>query len=378
MADFTLQDQQCLVRLADSGPRDVASDYEHDRVTVDDLLLLGIPNAGPVSDHPVIGSGPSLLVTDRPVKVPVVHVVPSISTQVADFDGPTRAPGVLRAPELVSASASEPTFGLLFDDQEDGFADGWAEPEQLEVPWDAEIPEPEDDLTPNADFELATGVHATERAMQQALEFLQDAGLSNTRNLDLLTDIILERGWSSVQAQVKSLVHAGYSVDQIHLMFQITGVWLQCVQSETLAPEGWHGGHRLTWHQAARLLDVMGYDAEVEEIADFFCTEQEAWNELRRWPEPLAQWPGALATFRDYLFKYRLSIRTEVGEGIWQSNLNPSDERSFDGARHGLYSPDWWDEPTGDPESEFARLLQAGCDLVHITERCGMNPGVYG
>lgn len=368
MADFTLQDQWNFAKLADSGPRGAAADYEHDRVTIEDLLLLGIRNADPVSDHQVVGSDPSLLVTDSDESEPVVHVLSDISRYETDRDDGTQA-SALETPRLDPASTPQPSF-LPFDDEEDGFVEDWSEREQSDVLWHAHVPEPEDRLAATGAVEFPTGVLATERAMQQALAFLQEEGLDSARNLDLLTDIILERGWSSVQTQVRALVRAGYSVDQLHLMFQITGVWLHCVQSDILAPDGWHGGHRLTWQQAARLLDVMGYDATIEEIADFLSAEQDIWSQLRRRS-------GELATFRDYLFRYRLSTHTQVDDGIWQSNLDPTDERSFDGTRHSLYSSDWWDEPTGNREPELPSLLRASYDLTHITEKLGLDFGVH-
>src|SRR3546814_8137652 len=126
-----------------------------------------------------------------------------------------------------------------------------------------------------------------------------------------------------------------------------------CSSDLTPAPERWHGGKRLTWLEAAQLLDFLGHDIEFELIADFLSVEQDVWHGLRRDS-------GQLATFKNYLFEYRLSPRTQVSEGIWQTNLDPGDMRSFDGSRNPLYLPCWWDEPLRSEEhtSELQSLIR--------------------
>ena len=369
MVHFAVQDLFFFDGAESSAHGGTTSDYDYDRITKDDLLLLGIATAESASDRWSVDSGLPTFVTVRSEDGPSEIELPrSESPHPIAGESPS-VPEALTPSQPEVPEIPQSDFDLPLDDEGDDFASVGAADGDPEVPWHLEVPEPDDERSSDEAAEFPGVVSGSERAMQLAMSFLQVEELVSVRNLDLLTDIILERGWSSVQTQVRALVRAGYSVQQIHLMFQITGVWLHCVQSDILAPDGWHGGHRLTWQQAARLLDVMGYDATLEEIADFLSAEQDVWSELRRRS-------GELATFRDYLFRYRLSTHTQVDDGIWQSNLDPSDERSFDGTRHSLYSSDWWDEPTGDSVSELPSLLRAGYDLTHITEVLGLDFGV--
>ncbi|QOW20220.1 hypothetical protein INQ41_04090 [Lysobacter ciconiae] len=370
MVDFAVQDPFCVESVEGFGPGSAPRDYDHDRVTNDDLLLLGIGAGESASDHRwVSDSGFPNLVTELDAPPTATGRLSRESHEPA-AEEPSAVPEPIAHPTLdFFVDVPNTELELPLDEDVDEFAGGWSTREESEVPWHLEVPEPDDVHSSGGAVEFPGGVLGSERAIQLAMAFLQTEDLVSVRNLDLLTDIILERGWSGVQTQVRALVRAGYSVEQIHLMFQITVVWLHCVQSDILAPDGWHGGHRLTWLQAARLLDVMGYDATIEEIADFLSAEQDVWSQLRRRS-------GELATFRDYLFRYRLSTHTEVDDGIWQSNLDPTDERSFDGTRHCLYSSDWWDEPTGNIEPELPALLRSGYDLSHITEKLGLDFGV--
>ncbi len=370
MVDFLLHEEFYGERGERSASGNALSDYDHDRVTDEDLLLLGVTTCESASNRWLVDPASRSLVTQQFEDEPTAIALPWTETRDSVVEESTSISEALMPPKFDFAEVAQADLELPLDDEVDDFAGVWAADDDPNVPWHLEVPEPDDERSSVGAAEFPGVVSGTERATQLAMAFLQVEDLVNVRNLDLLTDIILERGWSSVQAQVRALVRTGYSVEQIHLMFQITGVWLHCVQSDILAPDGWHGGHRLTWQQAARLLDVMGYDATIEEIADFLSAEQDVWSQLRRRS-------GELATFRDYLFRYRLSTHTQVDDGIWQSNLDPSDERSFDGTRHSLYSSDWWDEPTGICEPEFPSLLRGGYDLSRITEILGLDCGAH-
>src|SRR5690606_5757159 len=105
----------------------------------------------------------------------------------------------------------------------------------LDTLWLQPVPEPDEEpgLLRAPEDKVSSG----ERAVQLALEFLRSEGISLKRNLDLLADIIQERGWTSVQFQVRGLVRAGYDVAQVHRMFELTDAWQHFLDSDTLAPE---------------------------------------------------------------------------------------------------------------------------------------------
>lgn len=388
MADLTSGEERCdgFSKLAEHKR---PSEYDHDRIWIHDLIELGVVatdfGAGevnlPVADVPPDMSGDRQVPLrgsdganaaaeteaaghsgDAAVVPPSTTCVPEYAIHDAELlrtvATVVEAGAVADEAELAASPATGDVYPFeIFDlDEDDSLP---APDESLDLLWLLEVPEAGDEETVR---EVSrTGLSSDERAVQLALAFLRDEGLYSEDHLDLLTDIIQQRGWSSVQCQVRGLVRAGYDITHIHRMFQLTDAWLHCVESDTLAPERWHGGKRLTWLEAAQLLDFIGYDAAFEQIADFLFSEQEVWQGLRRDS-------GQLATFKNYLFGYRLSPRTQVDDGIWQVNLDPGDMRSFDGSRNPLYLASWWDEPLDGGARNVRQMFGAICDPARIAD----------
>lgn len=387
MAELTSGGGRC-----DGSPESVArkvpDDYDHDRISIYDLMELGVTVAdfGP-GDVELPAAEAKLDVPWDGLVIPPGSESVSATAEAAgralnDVVAPPSATwvseGAVQDAELVTVWATaafealvvahEPVAGSLPDTGEvDPFEvlhfdeeDTPPAPEDpLDQLWYLEVPEADDEVIVS---EVSrTGVSSDERATQLALAFLRDEGLFSERHLDLLADIIRHRGWSSVQTQVRGLIRAGYGIAQVHRMFQLTDAWLHCVESDTLAPERWHGGKRLTWLEAAQLLDFIGYEAEFDQVADFLSSEQEIWQGLRRDS-------GQLATFKNYLFEYRMSPRTQVDDGIWQGNLDPGDARSFDGTRNPLYLSCWWDEPIDGGAHDVRQMFGAICDPARIAD----------
>ncbi|MEN1929468.1 hypothetical protein WCE37_10800 [Luteimonas sp. MJ250] len=375
-------------RFPESAARTAPDEYDHDRISIHDLMELGISAAAVCpgdAGSPFAGaapetSGDGLLLPSGLDSVSAA--TGSAGDTVEDAAPLTAAPSVpacavqnagevvvstvadagtpVAAHEIVTGSL--PDAGDVFSLEVLDFDEEDTQPapdDPLDQLWYMEVPEADDEEV--AREVSRTGVSSDERAMQFALGFLRDEGLYSELHLDLLADIIRQRGWSSVQTQVRGLIRAGYGVAQIHRMFQLTDAWLHCVESDTLAPERWHGGKRLTWLEAAQLLDFLGHDIEFDLIADFLSSEQEVWHGLRRDS-------GQLATFKNYLFEYRLSPRTQVSDGIWQSNLDPDDTRSFDGTRNPLYLSSWWDEPLDGGARDVRQMFGAICDPARIAD----------
>lgn len=345
--------------------------YNHDGISTHDLIELGLA-------EPLIGARDVLAkavgrVPGSSVKASGIGscaetpAIPMVATFVEQ--GPVEHPQVCSSqanridsdagPERVEPTGYEGWSGDLSgpEDLED---QGWQSHEDsLDALWLEQVPEVVDE--PIGTRAPQDGVSSSERAIQLALAFLQSEGISARPNLDFLVDIIQERGWTSVQFQVRGLISAGYDIAQVHRMFELTDAWQHCVDSDTLAPERWHGGKRLTWVEAAQLLDFLGYDADLEQISDFLALEREIWQELRRSS-------GQLATFKNYLFGYRLSPRTQVDDGIWQVNLDPGDTRSFDGTRNSLCHPGWWEEPVEGNAWTLQQILGACHDLGGLAD----------
>lgn len=372
-------------RASDSATGEVLDHYDPDRISALDLMELGITAADADLDEPeghvaedVRGTSndwpaptPDMMnhsangATAGEETVPHADNAPSLVDEgcsCAVPDGNDAKPG-LEAPmtrrELLGTS--QPDTGEVYAlEIQKLYEEAQPAPDDpLDLLWHLEIPEADDK---EVDREVArSGVSSGERAVQLALGFLRQEGLYSERSLDLLVDIIQQRGWSGVQTQVRGLVRAGYDIAQIHRIFQLTDAWLHCVESDVLAPEYWHNNKRLTWLEAAHLLDFLGYDAEFDQISDFLFAEQEVWFRLHREA-------GHLSTFKSYLFQYRLSPRTELDEAGWQSNLDPGDTRSFDGTRNQLYSSSWWDEPTDSGARNVRQMFGAIYDPARIAE----------
>ena len=326
----------------------MADEYDHDRISIHDLMELGVPAAA------IDIGGAETPGTRSARECAVQNVEQAVVSTTADAEVPAseREAGTEPLPGTVDVFPLD-----MFDVDEE---DGRTEPDDpLGQLWHLEVPEADDEEV--AREVSRAGVSSGQRAVQLALGFLREEGLHSERNLDLLADIIRQRGWSGVQTQVRGLVRAGYGIAPIHRMFQLTAAWLHCVESDVLAPEHWHNNERLTWLEAAHLLDFLGHDAEFDQISDFLFAEQEVWYRLHR------EW-GHLATFKSYLFHYRLAPRTELDEAGWQSNLDPRDTRSFDGTRNPLYRSSWWDEPIDSGARSVSQMFGAIWDPARIAE----------
>src|SRR5690606_18403000 len=110
-----------------------------------------------------------------------------------------------------TVTGSLPDTGDVFSlevidfDEEDALP---APDDPLDQLWYLEVPEADDEEV--AQEVSRAGVSSDERAIQLSRGFLRDEGLYSERNVDLLADIIRQRGWSSVQTQVCGLIRAGY------------------------------------------------------------------------------------------------------------------------------------------------------------------------
>lgn len=353
--------------LRPRGRENDGSGYNHDEISPYDLAELGLAAlvdeaAEPVVEFPVGGFGvPGERVDEqRPAAVqrqlpPGPNRDPSLAAESGDFGPWTFHDDSVVAQGRVAGAADFGNFPLeVVEADEQQFPPD----DSLDSLWLQPIPEIDET---GLQHPAEDGVSNEERAVQLALEFLRVEGLPAKGNLDLLVDVIQQRGWTSVQFQVRGLVRAGYEVCQVHRMFELTDAWQHFLDSDTLAPERWFGGKRLTWVEAAQLLDFMGYDACLEEIADFLAVEKDVWQGLRRSS-------GQLATFKNYLFGYRLSLRTQVEDGIWQANLEPGDTRSFDGTRNPLCHNGWWDEPLENHAWTLRQILDACHDLSGLAD----------
>jgi hypothetical protein len=375
------------VRVA--GPMGApASEYDHDRISLDDLRELGLASgvcgasSGSVDPSDFVpassDNGGDTFVVDTsdegdaaggliPVDIsvtPLLEAGPGLPgrAETAVSRQPDQALGIPGGPGLGTGQRGEVTV-------EDSPAGGYdeyasADEEWLESDdllgglWYEEVPDAPEEKLPET---RRDGVGHEERAAQLATMFLRREDLPIAGNLDLLVDIIRHRGWSSVQAQVRGLVEAGYEIWQIYRMFELTEAWLHCVGSDELVPEFWRTSNRLTWLEAAQLLDFIGYEAELEQVADFLSVEHEIWQGLRR---PT----GQLASFKGYLFRYRLSSRTHVDEDIWQTNLDARDGRSFDGTRNPLHEWSWWEDPHNQDLNDLRMLFGVAPDVARIAD----------
>jgi hypothetical protein len=374
MADLTSGSRR-RGEFPESVVREFSGEYDHDEISNHDLMELGVLGAsfGLFSVEPHVADAEPGVPGNALVLLAGPEGAFATANTAGQVQSDTVIPSLATVAFEVPVVASEAATGSLPDigdvnsfevfnfDEEDIQS---AQDDPLDQLWYLEVPEAGDEEV--AREVSREGVSSDERATQLALAFLQDEGLYSQPHLDFLADIIRQRGWSSVQTQVRGLVLAGYDITQVYRMFQLTDAWMHCVESDTLAPERWRGGKRLTWLESAHLLDFLGYDVELEEIADFLSLELEVWRELRRDS-------GQLATFKNYLFKYRLSLRTEVSDDVWQSNLDPSDMRSFDGSRNPLYLSSWWDEPLDSGARDIKQMFGAICDAARIADWLSSN-----
>ena len=363
-------------------------EYDHDRISLDDLRELGFASQGCGVSSGSADSVPSLplapddggdtsvggtsdeggtaggvIPADIPVG-PALGAEPDLpgAAKTAVSRQPDQAPGTPDGPGLLAGQWGE----FAVEDSQAGGYDEYASADEewlerddlLGGLWYEEVPDAPEEKLPEA---RRDGVGHEERAAQLATMFLRRQDLPIAGNLDLLVDIIRHRGWSSVQAQVRGLVEAGYEIWQIHRMFELTEAWLHCVGSDELVPEFWRTSNRLTWLEAAQLLDFIGYEAELEQVADFLSVEHEIWQGLRR---PT----GQLASFKGYLFRYRLSSRTHVDDDIWQTNLDARDGRSFDGTRNPLHEWSWWEDPLNQDLNDLRMLFGLAPDAARIAD----------
>lgn len=364
MADLVRRDGHymgSLRRVGEDGDK-----YDHDGISSHDLIELGLADlVTEVADTPAVDIEsaargiPCAGAIDRGDGVQAGRAV-ELTLELRDQHGPEcmATPAVDGDGVDGAASISLVESGALSSDVDDPVLPERSLDDSLDVLWLQPVPDVDDDPQASAPQDE---VSAGERALQLALEFFKSEGIDPRGDLDFLVDIIQERGWTSVQFQVRGLVRAGYEIVQVHRMFELTDAWLHCVGSDSLVPERWHGGKRLTWLEAAQLLDFLGYDVGIDRIVDFLAEEKEIWQTLRRGS-------GQLATFKNYLFGYRLSPRSQVDDGIWQANLDPGDPRSFDGTRNSLYALAWWDEPVEGNAWTLRQILDSCHDLGGLAE----------
>lgn len=216
----------------------------------------------------------------------------------------------------------------------------------------AERPEDESDLQPD--------VTDATRARQLAVQFLIEIGELDERNIDRITSIIAARRWATAQAKVRELVASRYPVEAVHLIFEVSEAWRHCEWLDQNA-----GGLRrfvspLTWRDAARIVDFFGSDAEVDDIMEFVEAEHHVWR-----ARPHLQ--GLYPQFKHYLLEERLAHETRRNDAGWMPNLDPHDERTFDGWINPEYSPEWWeDELSGRVAGCVAARLFIGESLADM------------
>lgn len=317
--------------------------YEHDAIAPDELAWI-LETHG-VGGGSYSGGEPEQLVPEprKPVPDPLAPE-PPVAAEAAEAE----------MAEVALELSSDVGLDLFEADAGDADDQGFPPPFDFDVPdlEAAEQPEDESDLQP--DITDAT------RARQLAVQFLIEIGELDELNIDRITSIIAARRWATAQAKVRELVAARYPVSAVHLIFEVSEAWRHCEWLDQNA-----GGLRrfvspLTWRDAARIVDFFGTDVEVDDIMAFVEAEHHVWR-----ARPHLQ--GLYPQFKNYLLEERLAYETRRNDAGWMPNLDPHDERSFDGWINPEYSPEWWeDELSGRVAGCVAARLFIGESLADM------------
>lgn len=182
------------------------------------------------------------------------------------------------------------------------------------------------------------GISATIAARRLARQFLFATDEYCAESIDLLGEIIEANGWSAAQVQIRALVSRDCTIREIHRAWQLRELWCEANPLHARFDENAHlpsvYSSRLTWLQAVLLLEHYSW----LEHADDVLVELE--KQLGHWhlhPELRRRYP----IFKDYVLSYRIvTSDPKYGFGL-QVNLDPRDERTFDGFLNDC-QPEWW------------------------------------
>ena len=194
-----------------------------------------------------------------------------------------------------------------------------------------EAPEQNDSSTPSR----------TTTSRRLAREFLLSVDELSPENVQLLGDIIEQKGWSATQVQIRALFLHGTSMQTIHHAWQLRELWQYAHHLHAAAEEEIsyrvHHSSLITWIQAVVLIEHFYWVDDPEEVISELEQLADHWS---RHPELTRTYP----VFKDYLFRYRLARIDHRHDLGLQINLDPHDERTFDGRANGCLREWWHDE----------------------------------
>lgn len=195
------------------------------------------------------------------------------------------------------------------------------------------------------DTEFVSEVTDDQRARQQAIQFLSSIGELQARHVDWIADIILRRRWSAAQLRVLALWRSGCSIQTIYVTFQLSEAWRDVDAFDQRLDHGdanWsHWGTacrpRLSWREAAVIVDFCGEDSTLEDLIEFVEAERHVWRDSSALSE---RYPR----FKDYLLQYRLTDECRRSALGWYRTLDPKDGRFFGGDVNPEYSLQCWED----------------------------------
>jgi hypothetical protein len=147
-----------------------------------------------------------------------------------------------------------------------------------------------------------------QRSKQKAVEFIVNHDLDNDW-LDFVRSVFFDLGWSQTRVALDREVHAGSTIAELQLAYQIKCVWRQ-------RPDYWMTFARymkpgavtqdsymsFSWRTAMRVIDSFGDIPDIEEVEHWFQCEFENWLYTGRLRY-------SYRSFSIYLMSYRLSIK---------------------------------------------------------------------
>lgn len=270
---------------------------------------------------------------------------------------PLAAAEAAQVPEIAEEAPALSTDGG-FDLFEADVGD--ADDHNFPPPFDFDVPDLEAAEQPEDESDLQPDITDATRARQLAVQFLVEIGELDPLNIDRITSIIAARRWATAQAKVRELVAARYSVAAVYLIFEVSEAWRHCEWLDQNAGGLSRFVSPLTWRDAARIVDFFGTDVEVDDIMAFVEAEHHVWR-----ARPHLQ--GLYPQFKNYLLEERLAYETRRNDAGWMPNLDPHDERTFDGWTNPEYSPEWWeDELSGRVAGCVAARLFIGESLADM------------
>ncbi|MFM2289321.1 MAG: hypothetical protein RL684_2464, partial [Pseudomonadota bacterium] len=156
-------------------------------------------------------------------------------------------------------------------------------------------------------------ITSADRARQLARMFLLSVGEARSPLIDLVQEIILARGWSAAQVQVRALFEHGFSISSIHSAFELSDAWRDNSMLDEQIDFGTSWpllcNPRISWSQAGTIVRYLGDEATLEELLDFVDAEHERWSGSGRFR-------AIFPRFKDYLFGHRLDPDALPAESV--------------------------------------------------------------